>query len=46
MPNGIITVYTIRYVTDSDGISGNMNVPYNGEEVSIIILTMHVHMYY
>ena len=34
IPNGIITTYTIRYVTDSDGISGNMNVPYDGEEVS------------
>ena len=34
MPNGIITTYIIRYVTDSDGISGNMNVPYDGEEVS------------
>ena len=31
MPNGIITVYTIMYFTDSS--SENMTVPYNGEEV-------------
>ena len=32
MPNGIITVYTIRYVTDNNG--GSMDVPYNGEQVN------------
>ena len=31
IPNGIITVYTIMYFTDSN--SGSMTVPYNGEEV-------------
>ena len=31
MPNGIITVYTIMYFTDSS--SENMTAPYNGEEV-------------
>ena len=36
MPNGIITSYTISYVTDSN--SGSENVPYTGEEVSTIIL--------
>ena len=49
MPNGVIAVYTIRYVTDSDGISGNLNVPYNGEEVSVVLLclnTLCVHYYH
>ena len=31
IPNGIITIYTIMYFTDSN--SENMTVPYNGEEV-------------
>ena len=31
MPNGILTVYTIMYFTDSN--SENMTVLYNGEEV-------------
>ena len=37
MLNGIITVYTIIYFTDS--YSGNMSVPYNGGEVNNFILS-------
>ena len=37
MLNGIITVYTIMYFTDSN--SENMSVPYNGGEVNIVILS-------
>ena len=36
MPNGIITTYTIRYVANSN--SESMNIPYNGEEVSTVVL--------
>ena len=36
MPNGIITTYTIMYVVDGNNM--NVNVPYNGEEVSAIVL--------
>ena len=35
-PNGIITTYTISYDTGSN--IGSRSVPYNGEEVSTIIL--------
>ena len=38
MPNGNITSYTIRYVTDSNGRS--VNVPYNGDQVNTSILCL------
>ena len=38
MPNGNITSYTIRYVTDSNGRS--VDVPYNGDQVNTSILCL------
>ena len=40
MPNGIITSYTIRYVTNSNIESEN--VPYTGGEVSTIFMFIYV----
>ena len=40
MLNGIITTYTISYTAGSN--SSSMTVPYNGQEVSIIILLIQI----
>ena len=40
MPNGIISSYTVRYVTDSN--SGSMNVVYNGQDVSLFIIHSYI----
>ena len=42
MPNGIITIYTVTYVVDGSSNNESMNVPYNGEEVSTIIVHVNI----